>query len=355
MNKILNLKFLIIAGSIFLGTLVVLLTTGIYNPSWNPFTFASQRNLNKAIGKMTTLDNLKTQGNVWVEVTTVDKEKKPITLNFSFNPSVSADFKNKKGLSDFNLTGEIGGLSVSFDGEIRLVNDEFYFQIKNLSVLLSYMGMGKFQDKWIKLSSTSTPAEGEKNQGKEKIKEFFKEVMNELKRKEIIKVKRNLGEEKVDGIQCSHYLVILDNKNLKDIALRPYDIYLTYWIDQIFPIYDEEGNYEKFREANKWIQEFLPNSFGVKVGFRRKVKLPFIIYKIKKILEMLHSYSFNGITEKFYKWLELKIMSRRLKEMANKDTRVIVNDKMLKFHDNDRREETRRIFEERLIELETAE
>jgi len=50
MNKILNLKFLIIAGSIFLGTLVVLLTTGIYNPSWNPFTFASQRNLNKAIG-----------------------------------------------------------------------------------------------------------------------------------------------------------------------------------------------------------------------------------------------------------------------------------------------------------------
>ena len=154
---------------------------------------------------------------------------------------------------------------------------------------------------------------------------------------------------------CLSFFATQDNLNLKDIALRPYDIYLTYWIDQIFPIYDEEGNYEKFREANKWIQEFLPNSFGVKVGFRRKVKLPFIIYKIKKILEMLHSYSFNGITEKFYKWLELKIMSRRLKEMANKDTRVIVNDKMLKFHDNDRREETRRIFEERLIELETAE
>ncbi|PJB09080.1 hypothetical protein CO122_00035 [bacterium (Candidatus Gribaldobacteria) CG_4_9_14_3_um_filter_33_9] len=252
MNKILNLKFLIIAGSIFLGTLVVLLTTGIYNPSWNPFTFASQRNLNKAIGKMTTLDNLKTQGNVWVEVTTVDKEKKPITLNFSFNPSVSADFKNKKGLSDFNLTGEIGGLSVSFDGEIRLVNDEFYFQIKNLSVLLSYMGMGKFQDKWIKLSSTSTPAEGEKNQGKEKIKEFFKEVMNELKRKEIIKVKRNLGEEKVDGIQCSHYLVILDNKNLKDIALLS--------LGKVKDFLSEEEKKE-YEEKLKGVEKDLPQKF----------------------------------------------------------------------------------------------
>jgi len=126
--------------------------------------------------------------------------------------------------------------------------------------LLSYMGMGKFQDKWIKVSPTSTPAKGEKNQEKEKIKEFFKEVMNNLKGKEIIKVKKNLGQAKIDGIQCSHYLVILNNKDLKDTLLFALGKVKDYLSEEEKKQYEE-----KLKEIEKDLPQKLDELFQ-KVG-----------------------------------------------------------------------------------------
>ena len=51
----------------------------------------------------------------------------------------------------------------------------------------------------------------------------------------------------------------------------------------------------------------------------------------------------------FLETLARRIQERRLPkqiaELANKDSRVVLNEFMLKFHENDRREEFRRQFE----------
>ncbi|MFH0972736.1 MAG: hypothetical protein V1768_01930, partial [Patescibacteria group bacterium] len=51
-----------------------------------------------------------------------------------------------------------------------------------------------------------------------------------------------------------------------------------------------------------------------------------------------------GKLEKCFKKIQLKIMPRQLKEMANKNTKVVINDKILKLHVNDRRDKYRKAF-----------
>jgi hypothetical protein len=48
------------------------------------------------------------------------------------------------------------------------------------------------------------------------------------------------------------------------------------------------------------------------------------------------------------KRLQSKMFPERIRGMMNRDTRVVVNDDVLKFHVDDRREEITRLFRERL-------
>jgi hypothetical protein len=56
----------------------------------------------------------------------------------------------------------------------------------------------------------------------------------------------------------------------------------------------------------------------------------------------------SGWTEKYFKKLQLHLMPAEMKGLMNKDTRVVVNDSVLKLHVNDRREEYKNKFEIKL-------
>ncbi len=67
----------------------------------------------------------------------------------------------------------------------------------------------------------------------------------------------------------------------------------------------------------------------VGIGFGKEI--------IKRIFEFINDQLlFNGLSY-LVKYFQLTIMPNKLKDMANQDTRVIVHDSILKFHDNDRR------------------
>jgi hypothetical protein len=156
---------------------------------------------------------------------------------------------------------------------------------------------------------------------------------------------------------CLSFFVDENHLNLENLSIKPSspslfslpslsssslspDIYLIYWISQIAPIYDVGGVYQKFLDANTWIKKYLPNIFASEIGERRRVASGRLILTKR-----------SGLGERFFRWLQLKVMPKKLKEMANRDTQVIINDSMLKFHENDRREEFRRKWEEKLLIL----
>ena len=61
---------------------------------------------------------------------------------------------------------------------------------------------------------------------------------------------------------------------------------------------------------------------------------------------------FGDIGESFFKYIQLAKMSANKQSIAKeKDSRVVINDKMLKFHENERRVLYRQKFEERLNQV----
>jgi len=129
---------------------------------------------------------------------------------------------------------------------------------------------------------------------------------------------------------CSTFFVDEESLNLEKLAFEN-DIYLSYWIRQVVPVYDE-GVYQKFIKDNLWVKERLPNSLLVSPSSRRFIK------KISWLKWLFNIIGFF-LPESLFKNYQLKVMPSRLKEMANKDSRVVINDHMLKFHDNDRRQQ----------------
>lgn len=146
------------------------------------------------------------------------------------------------------------------------------------------------------------------------------------------------GEAKRDPI-CPSFFLTEDNLNLEKIQLPQGDPYLGYWITQVYPIFDPQKASEKFYQANIWIKTYLPNVIFPKPSKRRRVDDSAITRFIRKIQELDIKGGVGNFLEAVLKKFQLGILPDKLKQMANQDTRVIISDKMLKFHDDDRRAE----------------
>ncbi len=130
---------------------------------------------------------------------------------------------------------------------------------------------------------------------------------------------------------CLSYFVSEDNLNLWSTKIHESDIHLIYLLSHYLPLYFEDNLWQNFIKVNNWINQYLPNfSYGSEV--EKFFIRPCLVW-LKRIIQK----SQFKWEEKLVKKIQLKIMPKILKDMANQDTRVIVNDQMLKLHSNDKR------------------
>ncbi len=124
------------------------------------------------------------------------------------------------------------------------------------------------------------------------------------------------------------------------------DIYFIYWLAGLVSIYNKDNIYEKFIKVNSWLKEYLPNWQTLQLANQRNSGKGFsdFYYDLVDLL-------FGGL-EKNVKKFQLKKLPKNLKDLINKDTRVVINDQVLKLHVKDRREEYRKKWGERLVEIE---
>jgi len=123
------------------------------------------------------------------------------------------------------------------------------------------------------------------------------------------------------------------------------DLYFRYWLAGLYPVYDSAGIYEKLVSSNAWLNKELPNWSPKQTVRGRQVG------SIKGLLAEMMLNIFFGWSEGLAKKIQLMIMSPELKRLMNQDTRVVVNDQILKFHANDRREEYWQKFNEKIKSL----
>jgi len=145
---------------------------------------------------------------------------------------------------------------------------------------------------------------------------------------------KNNSQDKV----CASFFLTVDALNLENIALKNKpDIYLVYWIAQLMPLINRSNVLETFWQENTWINKYLAN-----------IKFPSLLFDFNllpktftdtsriKIEEFL-SGKIGNILEQFFRQLQLNKMSQHKTKERVVDSAVIVNDKMLKFHEEDRR------------------
>lgn len=132
---------------------------------------------------------------------------------------------------------------------------------------------------------------------------------------------------------CLSFYTTQSRLNLKDIQISKPDIYLAYWLDQLVPVYDPDAILQDIYDQNTWVHKKLPNAFQKKAMHSTWTVKPNIFSRVIHFcLSILY-------IEWLARYMQLKKMNKNqnsLKDLA--DSRVIVCDTMLKFHENDRRE-----------------
>lgn len=142
---------------------------------------------------------------------------------------------------------------------------------------------------------------------------------------------------------CLNFYVSEKTIDLRNFMIDESDIYFVYWFLGLAPIYDRGGVYKRFIEANDWIKKYLPNSSFVENNKREEFRLSNYTFAFLDFL--------FGWSEGLFRKLQLKLMPKEMKELMNKDTRVVINDKVLKMHVNDRREIYRKKYEAKTREF----
>lgn len=139
---------------------------------------------------------------------------------------------------------------------------------------------------------------------------------------------------------CTSFFVDTDHLDLSSLAIDAHDIYLTYWVAQVVPVYDE-GVYRTFLKNNPWVAERLPHYLPYEPTPRRSVR------RIRWAKWVLSAICFI-FPERLFQGYQQRILPQELAAMVNTDSRVVMRDGVLKFHRNDRRREYQSEWQQRL-------
>ncbi|MBD3359401.1 MAG: hypothetical protein GF365_01690 [Candidatus Buchananbacteria bacterium] len=148
---------------------------------------------------------------------------------------------------------------------------------------------------------------------------------------------RRHGHKVTDRLCLSFYLTE-DNLDLNQIKIVPDDIYLIYWLATLSPVYERDDFHNQFLQANNWFKQYLPNYQDKQVGHRYQVEDTKFSESIYKFKQLIWQGVLGNWLEKISKYIQHKKMSQSKRDISVREKNwVIINDQMLKFHENDRR------------------
>lgn len=141
---------------------------------------------------------------------------------------------------------------------------------------------------------------------------------------------------------CLSFFINDSNLNLEPMSLTGEDPYLVYWITQLTPLINREGSLEKFWQANSWIKKYIADFQENGLALNKNMMQFDKIASFKYLFwEKVLAGRIGDYLEKFLGRWQIKKISQRVKT-RNLSPAVIINDQMIKLHQEDRREEYRK-------------
>ena len=143
---------------------------------------------------------------------------------------------------------------------------------------------------------------------------------------------------------CLSFYITQDNKNLYPLMIDKTDIYLTYRLAHLVPLYQENNkNTHKYSDDhniyknNKRLKSLMPNH-PQEHCINIWSKLFTWKTKTKKRLEFWFGWITWKIIELSIKTIRLPILLYKIKKLWDKGKQIIISDKILKFHDDIRKQ-----------------
>lgn len=127
----------------------------------------------------------------------------------------------------------------------------------------------------------------------------------------------------IAGNFCLSFFITTDALDLSKIAIEN-DIYLYYWIYYLKPIFDKNNTYERFLEANNWVQ------------IDEKPKIENQKYKISTTYLSKNDTNFNTHINNIIRFFLLPKTLKSYNKLWNPEG-IIISDSILKFHNEDMR------------------
>jgi hypothetical protein len=146
---------------------------------------------------------------------------------------------------------------------------------------------------------------------------------------------------KIHGRVCLSFYITEDVLDLSSLMISPDDIYLAYWLLSLLPVYDQKTSYMlRLVRENAWLGDFFEN-------YDRRMFETFKplsnVSRFKKISEMiLDTFIGNNIEKVLYNFFYSRY--ERNKKYFGENSSVIVSKNILKYHNNDRRADILRRF-----------
>ncbi len=136
-------------------------------------------------------------------------------------------------------------------------------------------------------------------------------------------------------------LYIAENQlDMEPYKIGEQDIHFSFWASQFYPIYDN-GQFQQYIQQNTWLQKVFDDLQWTQPSLKRIITRSWWQPLIQMPLQLL-------CAESLLKRIQLKIMPEKLRSMANKDKRVVMNESILKLHTNDMRTELQKKWEEQI-------
>ncbi len=248
MNKIITVPLLGLLVVVLIAALG-LLATKTWNPGWNPFDKTADLIIEKAIIKTAQADSFRMEAKINGEFQGKEDAQgiKALTAEISFSEIVDKkDEKDARASFDLSLNVGLEGLILIVKGEIVSAAKDIYLKIKSLpSLPILSLDLEEIRNQWFKIERETSQTESFDE------KSFAEDIEDILEENEIFDIKKDFGQEELDGQTTNHYLVELKKDKLKELVPEILEITKKY-LSQ-----DEKEEYEKGKEA--FLKDFSDN------------------------------------------------------------------------------------------------
>lgn len=142
---------------------------------------------------------------------------------------------------------------------------------------------------------------------------------------------------------CLSFYASSDGLAMEDLRFKPSDPYFDHWFLGLYPVYDNDKYLSYLRFKNPWLKNTFPNSILLKDNFSGNIFS-------NNLLDRILYYGANWLNI-ISKKIQLFILPKILKNLANKNTGVVLNDQILRFYLTDKRQDFLDKYNKRLQEF----